>query len=167
MLTHFPLGDGSTRLQRHPLRRTSMFRRISLLISWAWVNAAHEHHSYTSDAYEQHRLPQMSGAYHFDSSQPTHLQCPRINASQPPRSKPYCTNRREEEGLTWPFASSPAVYNKGVATVRRATKFTENSMRYTLQLMVATMCGRKHRLPNYTTQENRLTGQPRNQTQTY
>ena len=34
------------------------------------------------------------------------------------QSKPYCTNRREEEGLTWPFASSPAVYNEGVDTVR-------------------------------------------------
>ena len=31
------------------------------------------------------------------------------SASQPARSKPYCTNRREEEGLTWPFASSLAV----------------------------------------------------------
>ena len=39
------------------------------------ANAAHERHSYTSDAHEWRRLPQTSGAYHFDSSQPTHLQC--------------------------------------------------------------------------------------------
>ena len=57
-----------------------------------------------------------SGAYHFDSSSSTHLQCQKINASQPTRSKPYCTNRCEEEGLTWPFASSRAAYNKGVDT---------------------------------------------------
>ena len=37
--------------------------------------------------------------------------------------------------------------------------FTENSMRYTLQLMVATTCGRKHKPPHYTTQEDRLTDQ--------
>ena len=37
MLTHLPLGDSGTRLQRHSLPRTSMFRRISLLVSWAWV----------------------------------------------------------------------------------------------------------------------------------
>ena len=38
MLTHLPLGDSGTRLQRHSLPRTSMFWRISLLISWAWVS---------------------------------------------------------------------------------------------------------------------------------
>ena len=37
MLTHLPLGDSGTRLQRHSLPRTSMLRRISLLISWARV----------------------------------------------------------------------------------------------------------------------------------
>ena len=58
--------------------------------------------------------PQMSGAYHFDSRSSTHLQGPRINASQPTRSKPYSTNHREEEDSTWPFASSRAVYNSGV-----------------------------------------------------
>ena len=87
------------------------------------ANAAPECHSYTSNAHERRRLPQTPCAYHFDSSQPTHLQCPRINVSHPTRSKPYCTNRREEEGVTWPFASSPAVYNKGVDTVRKNNKF--------------------------------------------
>ena len=38
MLTHLPLGDSGPRLQRHSLPRTSMFRRISLLVSWAWVS---------------------------------------------------------------------------------------------------------------------------------
>ena len=65
--------------------------------------------------------PKPPGAYHFDSSSSTHLQCHRINASKPTRSKPYCTNRSEEEGLTWPFAPSPAVCNKGVDTVREKT----------------------------------------------
>ena len=37
--------------------------------------------------------------------------------------------------------------------------FTENSMWYTLQLMVATMCGRKHTPPYCTIQEDRLTDQ--------
>ena len=37
MLTHLPLGDSGTRLQRPSLPRTSMFRRISLLVSWAGV----------------------------------------------------------------------------------------------------------------------------------
>ena len=36
---------------------------------------------------------------------------------------------------------------------------TENSMRYTLQLTVATTCGRKHKPHYYTTQEDRLTDQ--------
>ena len=31
------------------------------------------------------------------------------------------TNRCEEEGKTWPFAPSPAVYDKGVDTVREKT----------------------------------------------
>ena len=35
MLTHLPLGDSGTRLQRNSQPRTSMFRRISLLVSWA------------------------------------------------------------------------------------------------------------------------------------
>ena len=35
--------------------------------------------------------------------------------------------------------------------------FTQNSMRDTLQLMVATMCDRKHKPPHYTTPEDRLT----------
>ena len=62
------------------------------------ANAAHEHHYYTSDEHERRRLPQTSGAYHFDSSQPTHLQCPRINASPPPQSKPYRTTSRWRGG---------------------------------------------------------------------
>ena len=58
--------------------------------------------------------PKPPGAYHFDSSSSTHLQCQRINASLRTRSKPYCTNRREEEGLVWPFTPSRAVHNRGV-----------------------------------------------------
>ena len=65
--------------------------------------------------------PKPPGAYHFDSSSSTHLQCPRINASQPTRPKPYCRNHREKESLTWPFALSPTVYNKGVDAVREKT----------------------------------------------
>ena len=38
-------------------------------------------------------------------------------------------------------------------------------MRYTLQLMVDPTCGRKHKPPYYTTQEDRLTDQRLNQTQ--
>ena len=45
--------------------------------------------------------------------------------------------------------------------------FTENSMRCTLQLMVATTCGRKHKPPHYTTQEDGLTDQRWNQTQEF
>ena len=82
-------------------------------------NATLKQATHTNDA--DH--PQTSGAYHFDSSQPTQLQCPRINPSQPTRSKLYCTNRSEEEGLTWPFASSLVVHNKGVDTVRKNNKF--------------------------------------------
>ena len=61
---------------------------------------------------------QTSDAYHFDSRSSTHLQSPRINASQPTRSKPYSTNHREEEDPTWPFALSRAVYNSGVMCAR-------------------------------------------------
>ena len=57
---------------------------------------------------------QRSGAYHFESRSSTHLQSPRINASQPTQSKPYSTNHRDEEDLTRPFALSQAVYNSGV-----------------------------------------------------
>ena len=53
--------------------------------------------------------PKPPGAYYFDSISSTHLQCQRINVSQPTRSKPYCTNRREEESLAWPFGPSLAV----------------------------------------------------------
>ena len=49
------------------------------------------------------------------------------SANTPAMSKnqrqPYGTNRSEEEDLTWLFASSPAVYNKGVDTVRGNNKF--------------------------------------------
>ena len=62
--------------------------------------------------------PRTSGAYHFDSRSSTHLQSPRVNASQDTRSKPYSTNHREEEDPTWPFALSRAVYNRGVMCAR-------------------------------------------------
>ena len=70
--------------------------------------------------------PQMSGAYHFDSRSSTHLQSPRINSRQPTRSKPYNTNHCEEEGPTWPFASTPAVHNSGV--VRARTIYSKNRL---------------------------------------
>ena len=97
MLTHLPLGDSGTRLQRHSLPRTSMFQRIishqlGLSRPTPLMNASLRRAMHMSDD----GRPQTSGAYHFDSSQPTHLRCPRINASQPPKSKPYFTNRSEE-----------------------------------------------------------------------
>ena len=124
MLTHLPLGDSGTRVQRHPCPGHGCLEKftshqLGLSRPTPLKNATLKRATHTNDA--DH--PQMSGAYHFDSSQPTHLQCRRINASQAPRSKPYCTNRSEEEGLTWPFASSPAVYNKGVDTVRNNNNF--------------------------------------------
>ena len=66
------------------------------------------------------RHPKPPGAYHFDSSSSTHLQCQRINASQPTRSKPYCTNCREEEGLLWPFTPSRAVHNRGADNAQKS-----------------------------------------------
>ena len=72
--------------------------------------------------------PETSGAYHFDSSSSTHVQSPRINASQPMRSTPYRTNHREEEGPIWPFASSRAVHNTGVDSVRKDNKFTNSTL---------------------------------------
>ena len=104
---------------------------------------------------------QKSGAYHFDSSSSTHLQCQRINASQPTRSEPRCTNRCEEEGLTWPFAPSPAVYNNGVDTVREKTTNLLRILRavFIRNDVVATTCGREHKPPHYTTQEDRLNDQ--------
>ena len=71
--------------------------------------------------------PKPPGAHHFDSSSSTHLQCQRINASQPTRSKPYCTNRREEEGLLWLFITSRAIHKRGVDSVREDNKFTSST----------------------------------------
>ena len=86
--------------------------------------------------------PKPSGAYHFDSSSSTHLQSPRNNASQPTRSKPYSTNHCEEEGPTWPFASTQTVHNSGVVRARTIYAKTDSIMRYTkLQKMFATTCG--------------------------
>ena len=46
MLTHLPLGDSGTRLQRHSLPRTSMFRRFHFSSAGLEsANAAHEHQS--------------------------------------------------------------------------------------------------------------------------
>ena len=53
-------------------------------------------------------------------------------ASEPTWSKRYCTNRREEEGLLWPFTPSRAVHNRGVDNVRKRQQiYKEYSMRYT------------------------------------
>ena len=92
MLTHLLLGDSGTRLQRHSPPRTPIFRRFHRATN-------------TSDEHEWRWTSQTSGAYHFNSSSSTHLHSPRINASQPTRSKPCCTNRSEEEGLTWSCAA--------------------------------------------------------------
>ena len=91
--------------------------------------------------------PQTSGAYHSDSRSSTHLQSPRINASQPTRSKPYSTNHREQEDPTWPFALSRAVFNSGV-------------MRAKNNLRKKTPCGiqiTKRCLPQHVACTNRLT----------
>ena len=124
MLIHLPLKDSGTILQRHSLPGHQCFEEHNFSSAGLEsANAAHERHSYTSDAHEQRRLLHASGAYHFDSSSSIHLQCPRIDASHSPRSKPYLTNCRKEEGLIWPCASSPAVYNKGVDIVRNNNYF--------------------------------------------
>ena len=78
------------------------------------ANAAHERYSYRATNTNDAGSPQMSGAYHFDSRSSTHLQSPRINASQRTRSKPDSKSHREEEDPSWPFALSRAVYNSGV-----------------------------------------------------
>ena len=119
MLTHLPLGYSCTRLQDTPCPGHRCFEdftspQLGLSRPTPSMRATLNRATNTNDA----GSPQTSGACHFDSSQPTHLQCPRINDSQPPRSKPYCTNRREEEGLTWPFTSSQAVYNSAVMCAR-------------------------------------------------
>ena len=140
-------NSSSSRRERHKtprysLPRTSMFRRFHFSSAGLEsANAAHERCSYRATNTNDAGSPQISGAYHFDSRSSTHLQSPRINASQPARSKPYNTNHREEEGPTWPFASTQAVHNSGV--VRARTIYAKNRfhMRYTkLQKMFATTC---------------------------
>ena len=119
MPTHLPLGDIATRLQDTPFPGHRCFedftsRQLGLNRPTPPMSATLNRATNTNDA----GSPQTSGAYHFDSRSSTHLQSPRINASQPTRSKPYCTNLREEEDPTWPFASSQAVYNSGVKCSR-------------------------------------------------
>ena len=43
--------------------------------------------------------------------------------------------------------------------------YCEYSVRYTLEMMVATTCDREHKPPHYTTPEDRLNDQRRNKTQ--
>ena len=101
---------------RHSLPRTLMFQRIHVssagLQLWApflyeWLKLA------TPDIPSRQVHITSIPAHH----QRTHLQCQRINASQPRRSKPYCTNGHEEEGLLWPFTPSRVVHNRGVDNV--------------------------------------------------
>ena len=129
---------------RYSLPRTSMFRRLHFSSAGLEsANAAHERYSYRAMNTNDAGSPQMSGAYHIDSRSSTHLQSPRINARQPTRSKPYNTNHCEEEGPTWPFASTQAVHNSGVVRARTiyAKKKTDSIMRYTkLQKIFATTC---------------------------
>ena len=90
---------------------------------------------------------QKSGAYHFDSRSSTHLRSPRTNARQLTRSKPYNTNHCDEEGPTWPLASTQAVHNSGVVFAR--TIYAKNGLHnavYKLQKMFATTCD-VHKLP--------------------
>ena len=82
------------------------------------ANAAHERYSYRATNMNDAGSPQTSGKYHFDSRSSTHLQSPRINASQPTRSKPHSTNHREEEDPNWPFAFPQAVFKSGVMCAR-------------------------------------------------
>ena len=117
---HRHANSPSSRRQRHEtprysLHRTSMFRRftsrqLGLSRPTPPMSATLNRATNRNDA----GSPQMSGAYHFDSRSSTQLQSPRINARQPTRSKPYNTNHCEEEGPTWPFASTQAVHNSGV-----------------------------------------------------
>ena len=115
MLTHLPLGDSATRLQDTPFPGHRCFEdftshQLGLSRPTPPMSATLERATNTNDA--EH--PQTSGAYHFNSRSSTHLQSPRINASQPTQSKPYSTNHREEDDPTWPFALSRAIYNSGV-----------------------------------------------------
>ena len=56
MLTHLCLKDSGTRVQRHSLPRTSMFRGIHFSSArLESANAPHERHSKTSDAHERRR----------------------------------------------------------------------------------------------------------------
>ena len=43
--------------------------------------------------------------------------------------------------------------------------YKEYSMRYTLEMMVATTCGREHKPPHYTRPEDRQNDHSRNKTQ--
>ena len=121
MLTNLPLEDSSTSIEETlhaqdiDVSKNIISRQLSLSRPTPLVSATLVGVTQTSNAGH----PKPPGAYHFDSSSSTHLQCQRINASQPTQSKPYCTNRREEEGLTWPFTPSRAVHNRGVDNVRK------------------------------------------------
>ena len=115
MLTHLPLGDSGTRLQDtlcpgHRCFEDFTSRQPGLSQPTPPMSATLNRARIPTTL----GSPQMSGAYHFDSRSSTHLQSPRINASQPTWSKPYSTNHREQEDPTWPFALSRAVYNGGV-----------------------------------------------------
>ena len=112
MLSHLTLGDNGTRLQDticpgHRCFEDLTSRQLGLSRPTPPMSATLNRAAHMNDA----GSPQTSCAYHFDSRSPTHLQSPRINASQPTRSKLYSTNHREEEDPTWPFASSQAVQN--------------------------------------------------------
>ena len=119
MLTHLPLRDSGTRLQDTVCPGQRCFEdftshQLGLSRPMPPMSATLKRATNTTDAGH----PQMSGAYHFDFSSSAHLQCLRINTSQPTQSKPYSTNHREEEDPTWPFASSRAVFNSGVMCAR-------------------------------------------------
>ena len=129
MLTHLPLGDSGTRLQDthcpgHRCFEDFTSRQEGLSRPTPPMSPTLNRETNMNDA----GSPQTSAAYHFDSRSSTHLQGPRINASQPTRSKPYSTNHREEEDPTWPFASSRAVYNRGVKCAEQIYKRKLNAV---------------------------------------
>ena len=146
---HRHANSPSSRRQRHETPRYSCpehrcfedftSRQLGLSQPTPPMSATLNRATNTNDA----GSPKMSGAYHFDSRSSTHLQSPSINARQPTRSKPYNTNHCEEEGPTWPFASTPL---RPFTTVEQCvqeqfTQKTDSLMRYTkLQKMFATTC---------------------------
>ena len=139
MPTHLPLGDSGTRLQDtlcpgHRCGEDFTSRQLGLSQPTLPMSATLNRATSTNDA----GSPQMSSAYHFDFISSTHLQSPRINARQPTWSKLYNTNHFNEEGPTWPFASTQAVHNSGV--VRARTIYAKNRLHNAVYKITKDVC---------------------------